>query len=143
VSDSPRPPGVAGDGARILLADDEDTFRCATAELLRRRGYACDGAADGGSAAALLAERRHDLLIVDIRMQGNRDLEVIAGLRRAGDSIPVVIVTGYPSLATAIKAVDLRVGAYLVKPVDFEDLLERVRLALAGGAPFLPARVTA
>jgi len=58
--------------------------------------------------------------------------------RRAGDSIPVVIVTGYPSLATAIKAVDLRVGAYLVKPVDFEDLLERVRLALAGGAPFLP-----
>jgi DNA-binding response OmpR family regulator len=143
VADSPRRPAGAGGGGRILLADDEETFRCATAELLRRRGYACDDAPDGGTAAALLAERRHDLLIVDIRMQGNRDLELIAGLRRAGDPIPVVIVTGYPSLVTAIKAVDLRVSAYLVKPVDFEDLLERVRLALAGGAPFLPARVTA
>ena len=104
-------------GARLLLADDEETFRNSISVLLRREGYECDVASSAGEAVERLTEDPYDLLITDLRMPGNTELEL---LKAAGGALPVIIVTAYPSVPTAIEAVRFAVVDYLVKPFDFE-----------------------
>jgi DNA-binding response OmpR family regulator len=116
---------------KILLADDEDTFLRSTADLLRREGYDCDCVPDSAGATRKLRENEYDLLIADIKMAGNSELELIRDLPNIAKGIPVILVTGYPFLGSAIESVRLRVEAYLVKPFDFRELLRHVRLAVA------------
>jgi len=117
---------------RILIADDEETFLFSTADLLRREGYHCDCAADAPTAAELLRRGVYDLLIADIKMPGNPKLELIHELPRIVEGLRVILVTGYPSLHSAIQSIQLPVAAYLVKPVDFPILLEEVGKAIRG-----------
>lgn len=118
------------DSPRILLADDEKTFLMATAESLRQEGYHCDTAPDAATAAAMLRSTHYDVLIADILMPGNPNLELIRQVARSIDGLPVIIVTGNPSLETAVDALDLPVWGYLRKPLDFDALLQRIRVAL-------------
>jgi response regulator RpfG family c-di-GMP phosphodiesterase len=113
----------------ILFVDDEETFLCSTVDLLRREGYACDGASGVSDARRLLDERPYDLVIADIKMPGNSDLEFIHQLSRQGEAQSIILVTGHPSIASAIQSVELPVIAYLVKPFDFSELLAKVRHA--------------
>ena len=68
------------DQGHILIADDEETFLHATAELLRQEGYTCDCVPDGASAAVWLRDGTYDVLIADIEMPGNQHLELIRDL---------------------------------------------------------------
>jgi len=117
--------------ARLLIADDEELFLISTADLLRGEGYAVDCAMDGREAARMLRETRYDLLISDIRMPGNPDLELIQDLPEPNRDLPVILMTGYPSAETAIRAVNHSVLAYLVKPMEFRDLLVQVQRGVA------------
>ena len=117
------------DSFRILFVDDEETFLCSTVDLLRREGYACDSASDVSDARRLLDERPYDLVIADIKMPGNSDLEFIRQLSRQGEAHSIILVTGHPSIASAIQSVELPVIAYLIKPFDFPELLAKVRHA--------------
>jgi DNA-binding response OmpR family regulator len=112
---------------RILFADDEETFLRSTCDLLRREGYACDSVPDAPTAMKMLREHEYDLLISDIKMPGNVELEFIQELPKIAEGMPVILVTGYPSIYTAIKSIQLPVVAYLPKPVDFNELLAQVR----------------
>lgn len=114
------------DLGHLLIADDEEIFLLSTADLLRQEGFSVDCARDAGEAARLLQERRYDVLISDIRMPGNPDLDLIKDIPEPNCGLPVILVTGYPSAPTAIQAINLSVVAYLVKPIDLEDLLARV-----------------
>jgi DNA-binding NarL/FixJ family response regulator len=114
----------------ILIADDEELFLHSTAALLRREGYACTCAPDAATVAALLREAPYDLLIADIKMPGNRNLELIRELPRIAEGLSVILVTGHPSLQSAIQSIQLPVVAYLVKPLDFEDLQAEVQSAI-------------
>lgn len=116
---------------RILIADDEELFLHSTADLLRQEGYQVDCAGDAVEAARLLEAQPYDLLISDIRMPGNPDLALVQDLPEANRGLPVILMTGYPSAQTAIRAVNLAVFAYLVKPMEFQDLLEQVGRAVA------------
>jgi DNA-binding NarL/FixJ family response regulator len=116
--------------ARLLLADDEETFRTSVAVLLRREGYLCDVASTAGEATKHLGENGYDLLITDLRMPGNMDLELLKAAAASGGMLPVIVVTAYPSVPTAIEALRCAVVDYLVKPFDFEELLRAVRRAL-------------
>jgi CheY-like chemotaxis protein len=115
---------------RILIADDEQTFLTATAQLLRNEGFECDCAEDAIQASAKLSEKTYDLLIADIKMPGNTNLEFIRHLSQTAPTLSIILVTGYPSQQTAIEAVGLPVTAYLVKPVDFAQLLQKTRAAV-------------
>jgi CheY-like chemotaxis protein len=115
------------DLGRILIADDEETFLMSTAELLRKEGYGCDCASDAVSAAKMLRSGKYDLLIADIKMPGNFELELIRDIPQLAEGLPVILVTGYPTLDTAIKSIQLQVVGYLTKPIDFENLLVQVR----------------
>ncbi|MCC6746112.1 MAG: response regulator [Deltaproteobacteria bacterium] len=115
---------------RILIADDEETFLLATADLLRREGYECVCAPDAFEASKVLKAEPFDLLIADIKMPGNPDLELIRQLPELYEGLQVILVTGYPSVRSAIEAIQLPVAAYLLKPVDFEELLAQAKLAV-------------
>lgn len=117
--------------SRILLVDDEELFLDATAEMLRQKGFACDVAMDAASATDLIQEHDYDAVIADIKMPGNSNLEFVRLLEEQASALPVVLVTGYPSLETAIESVNLDVIAYLVKPVDMGDLLAHVHEAVS------------
>lgn len=118
------------ESGRILLADDEETFLQSTADLLRREGYRCDCAPDAARAVRMLSDNEYDLLIADIKMPGNSQLEFIRDLPNIAENVPVILVTGYPLVNSAIESVKLRVEAYLVKPLDFDELLEHVHIAV-------------
>lgn len=113
----------------ILLADDEPVFLQATADLLRREGWECTTVQNGEDALAAAAAQQFDLLITDLEMPGNSDLALIRGIAEHHGGLPVIIITGYPSVRTAVAAIDLPVAAYLTKPVDFPLLLTKVRAA--------------
>jgi CheY-like chemotaxis protein len=117
--------------ARILIADDEELFLQSTADLLRQEGYQVDCARDGQEAARLLAGQAYDLLLSDIRMPGNPDLALVQDLPEPNRGLPVILMTGFPSAQTAIRALNLSVLAYLVKPMEFQDLLVQVRRGVA------------
>jgi DNA-binding NtrC family response regulator len=118
------------DQGRILFADDEATFLKATADLLRREGYAVDEVPDGPCALEAVGKERYDLLITDLEMPGNADLQLVRTIAERSGGLPVIILTGYPSVSSAVASIELPVAAYLTKPVAFDQLVEKVRGAV-------------
>jgi len=114
---------------RILIADDEETFRESTVAILADAGYACNAARDATEAERLL-ENGYDLLLADVRMPGNSQLEFLETVARRHPDLPVVVVTGYPSVGTVIESFRLSIVDYLIKPVDLDELKKAVERGL-------------
>ena len=116
---------------RILIADDEPTFLNSTAELLRREGFTVDTVDDAASALAAISAATYDLLITDLEMPGNADLDLVQQVAHLSGGLPIIIITGFPSVRSAVASIELPVAAYLVKPVHFPELLKRATSAVA------------
>jgi DNA-binding response OmpR family regulator len=116
---------------RILIADDEPTFLNSTAELLRREGFTVDTVEDATSALGAISAATYDLLITDLEMPGNADLDLVQQVAHLSGGLPIIIITGFPSVRSAVASIELPVAAYLVKPVHFPELLKRVTSAVA------------
>lgn len=116
---------MVAEAPRILLADDEETFRRSTARLLEQEGYQCDCAQDSQEASRILT-KEHGVLISDIRMPGNMQFEFLREVRSRFPLLPIVLVTGYPSVQTAVESLRLSFTDYLLKPVDWLDLRRAV-----------------
>jgi CheY-like chemotaxis protein len=127
---------------RLLLADDEPTFLNATADLLRGEGYECVTVRDGDAALKAAAAAPFDLLITDLEMQGNSDLQLVKKIAEQSGGLPMIILTGFPSVRSAVACIDLPVVAYLTKPVAFPELLERVSRAVERFRSFQAMRKT-
>ena len=115
---------------RILLADDEATFLNATADLFRAEGYECVTAQNGDRALAEAGASEFDLLITDLEMPGNSELQLVRRIAEGCGGLPVIILTGFPSVRSAVACIDLPVVAYLTKPVAFPELLHRAERAV-------------
>ena len=111
----------------LLIADDEEIFLLATADLLRLQGFTVACARSAPEARLLMAQQPFDVLISDIRMPGNAGLELLKDLPQPNTGLPVILVTGFPSMGTALEALGSSVMAYLLKPLEFKDLLAQVR----------------
>lgn len=107
----------------ILFVDDEDTFRQSTVELLEREGYRCDSAENSTKAEICLQMHEYDVVIADIMMQGNEHLQFTKTINEQHSKLPVILITGRPTLDTAIQSLQLSVIAYLLKPFEFSELL--------------------
>jgi two-component system response regulator HydG len=118
--------------ARILIADDEPLYLRTTAALLKKAGYECVTAADGATAMKILGTERVDLVLSDLNMPGNLKLELLREGRHQRPDVPVIVITGAPSLPTAIESVRLGIADYLLKPVKYGDLISAIRRALDG-----------
>jgi DNA-binding NtrC family response regulator len=115
----------------ILIADDEPLFLRTTAALLRKEGFDCTCADNGIDALKVLAKEQVDLVLSDLNMPGNIKLELLKEGRSHWPDIPLIVITGAPSLPSAIESVRLGITDYLLKPVKLEDLLSSIRRALA------------
>jgi CheY-like chemotaxis protein len=119
--------------ARVLLADDDEAFLSTTCELLRQEKFACDCAREGQDAIERLKATLYDVVIVDLEMPGNRDLELLRAIKSESAAPPVIVVTGHPSLPTAMDSLRLSVVDYVLKPLDWPRFFDRVRLAVVRG----------
>ena len=91
---------------RILLVDDEETFVAATSRLFENYGFNCDVAHDSAQAMAHLRAGAPDVVVADLMMPGNEDLEFVRAIseERAPLRPPVILVTGFPSLRSALRS---------------------------------------
>lgn len=121
---------MTGQPGTILIGDDDEGTLRSMAELLEHEGYTCQQANEAAKAAKLLAEQPFDLLIADIQMPGNRNLELIRWLAQRPQAPRIILITGHPTLESAIASVQLQVSAYLTKPLDPAQLLQEVRRAV-------------
>lgn len=113
---------------RILVADDDHAFVAVVQTILQRAGFHCTCVEDGHSASTRLREGGYDALVADIHMPGNELLQLLQTSRDCG--VPTVVVTGDPTLDTAIASI--RGGAidYVVKPFQPGTLLAGLERAL-------------
>lgn len=90
--------------------------------MLRRHGFECECVASAAEAAEQLRAHEFDALISDIHMPGNVALELIEAIPQLVSGLPVILLTGRPTVETAARSVRLAVSAYLTKPPDFDEL---------------------
>jgi excisionase family DNA binding protein len=129
---SPSRPAPAGPPprSRILVVDDEAAIRDLLAKTLALAEYDVDVAPDGRSALERLRTLPYDLLITDLKMPGVDGLTVIREGRRYRPDIPVIIITGFSTEASAIEAINLGVSGYLIKPFRVPKVLAAAAKAL-------------
>ncbi len=115
----------------VLLVDDEDYVRDSLATLLERRGFAVRTAASADRALADGAAEGADAVVADLRMPGLSGLDLLRELQARAPSLPVVLLTGHGTVASAVEC--MRAGAfdYLLKPADPEELEVVLGRALA------------
>ena len=106
----------------ILIVDDDLAHRTMLKTLLSGWGYAVAEADDGSAAIAQVRERPFDLILMDIRMVKVSGLEALAEIKAFNPAIPVVIMTAYASVETAVEALKKGAYDYLTKPLDFDEL---------------------
>ncbi len=114
----------------ILLADDEPLFGETTARFLRNQNFRVRYVADGKGAADALKEERFDVVIADLDMPGNRELELLTNCRKNYPAIPFLVVTGRPTIPSAIEGIRLGIHDYFLKPFELDDLVHSIRRAL-------------
>ena len=113
----------------IMVVDDEQAIRSLLSRILETEGYSVVGAADGGSALALLEEQEPDLAILDIMMPGLNGFQVL-DLIRQRSNIPVIMLTGMCEVTTLRDALALGADDYVRKPFGTRELLGRIRAKL-------------
>jgi two-component system response regulator HydG len=106
----------------ILVADDDLAHRTMLRTLLSGWGYAITEADDGGSAMEAVHHQPFDLILMDIRMIRVSGLEALTEIKAYNPAIPVVIMTAYASVETAVLALKKGAYDYLTKPLDFDEL---------------------
>lgn len=111
---------------RILIADDEPLYLRTTGQLLQKAGYECECVPDADAALEKLQNEKFDLILSDLNMPGNFKLELLRRGRAQWPHIPLIVITGVPSLPTAIESVRMGIADYLLKPVKYEELLASI-----------------
>lgn len=107
---------------KILYVDDDETSRLSLARLLEQDGFQVETAINGIDGRKVLEAREFDCLISDLNMEGNVNMEFIRAVSGVRPGLPIIILTGYPSADTAGTSDQIGVSAYLLKPVDYEEL---------------------
>jgi excisionase family DNA binding protein len=120
---------------RILVVDDEQAVRDLLVKTLTMADYEVDTAEDGAAALDRLKSSDYDLLITDLKMPGMDGLSVIRQARQQSMVLPIIVITGYSTEASAIEAINLGVSGYLTKPFRLPRILSVTARALGEPTP--------
>ncbi len=128
---------------RILVVEDEPKVGRALQEGLEAAGYEASVAPTGEEGFYRAQTETFDLVILDRLLPGRDGLLILASLRRAGVTTPVLVLTARDAVEDRVEGLDAGADDYLVKPFAFPELLARIRLALrrGGGAGAAPGRL--
>jgi DNA-binding NtrC family response regulator len=113
-------------GESILVVDDEERQREIYHDILQDEGYDAETAPSGEAALRLLAQNRFDLIITDLNLTGMTGIQLLSEILAQDPTVAVILITGYPSIQSAVEATRKGVYEYLEKPVDRDKLLEVV-----------------
>lgn len=115
---------------KILVVDDEQSHRTMLKAVLTKEGYDISEADDGISAIRTVEAEAFDLILMDIRMTDMDGIEAIGEIKKMSPSIPVVMMTAYASVKTAVEALKSGAYDYLTKPLDIDELKILIKKAL-------------
>ncbi len=115
---------------RLLLVEDDAMIGEGVRKGLRQDGFAVDWVQDGRGAELALANEVYDMLLLDLGLPKKDGLEILAELRRKGNTIPVLILTARDAVPDRVKGLDAGADDYLVKPFDLDELAARIRALL-------------
>jgi two-component system response regulator GlrR len=118
---------MTSEQAKILVIDDDESILKVLAQVLGERGYFVDTARTGSEAIDKSHKNFYNLALVDIRLPDMDGVDLLTGLKDSVPKMIKIIVTGYPSLENAVKAVNRGADGYLVKPLDMDKVLYMVR----------------
>lgn len=130
---------------RILVIDDEDNMRWVLKRALEKAGYEVFTASQGEDGLKEFARNQIDLVLLDLKMPGMDGLSVLRQLRQRSAQIPILLMTAYATVATAVEALKIGASDYVRKPFDLEALLTQISQACVQNAPeptVKPARPT-
>ncbi|UCH33727.1 MAG: sigma-54-dependent Fis family transcriptional regulator [Armatimonadota bacterium] len=116
--------------ARILVVDDEPNICQVLSAVLRKEGYEVEVSRDGEEALTLLEKTPVDLLITDVIMNNVSGVELLQRVQAASPQTPVVMMTAYGTIKSAVDAIKLGAFDYLAKPFDMDQMKSVVRKAL-------------
>ena len=135
----PKPPVLAGKedirmadehvNANVLLVDDEEDFIAALSRRLEARHLKVTAAHSGQDALALADRQDFDAIILDLAMPGMDGLETLKRIKQNHPEAEIIMLTGHGSIRTGIEAMKLGAEDFLEKPVDIQQLLERIKEA--------------
>jgi DNA-binding NtrC family response regulator len=115
---------------RILIVDDDEQIRKLLVEYFRNLGYEVRFATNGAEALGKLSQNDIDCIISDLIMPDMDGLELLKQVRAQDSKIPFLLVTGYPTIETAIEVMKQGAYDYIAKPLQLEDVRIKVERAL-------------
>ena len=115
---------------KILFVDDEKELISTICERMAMRNISATAALSGPEAIQRIRKVDYDVVVLDVKMPGMSGLETLRAIKKNKPHLPVIMMTGHGSIQDSQKA--LREGAsnYLMKPVEFDDLLEKINAAI-------------
>jgi len=119
---------------RILVVDDEEKMRRLLEMSLKNMGHEVVMAADGVEALACCDEAPFDLILTDLKMPRMDGLQLLKTLRERGEEVPVIVLTAFGTIETAVEAMKLGASDYIIRPFEMETVELAVTRALAMGA---------
>jgi two-component system OmpR family response regulator len=115
--------------ARVLIVDDEEAFANNISKLISKRGYEVKAVYNGQSAVEALDEFDFDVIILDLKMPGLDGLATLKIIKGKKPAVEVIILTGHGSWDSGVDGIQMGAFDFLMKPVRFDDLYEKVRQA--------------
>jgi DNA-binding NtrC family response regulator len=116
--------------ARILIVDDEEIIRDSLSFVLTKEGYTVETAENGGMALKKIQTESFDIIITDLEMPELKGIELLERVRLLSSQTFVLIITAYASIETAIAALRKGASDYIIKPLEFDDILFRINRLL-------------
>ena len=111
----------------ILVVDDDKSILRTFTRILQKNGYKIDTAETGKEAIEKADKNHYDLALVDIRLPDMDGTDLLAKIKKQLKNTIKIMITGFPSLESGVKALDEGADAYLVKPVKPEELLMLIK----------------
>src|ERR1700757_4157043 len=127
---------------RLLLVEDDARIARFVAKGLREQAYAVDVTANGDDALYEAAINTYDLVILDVMIPGRNGFEVCRELRRAGQRMPILMLTARDAVEDRVSGLDHGADDYLTKPFEFRELLARLRALLRRSGELRPEKIT-
>jgi len=115
---------------RVLVVDDKELMRDSVATTLTRAGMQAAVAADGATALKMIADQRPGAVITDLQMPNMTGLELLAEIKRIDEQLPVVLMTAYATVQTAVQAMKTGAFDYITKPFEGDQLVATVSRAV-------------
>jgi DNA-binding NtrC family response regulator len=114
----------------VLVVDDKEMMRDSVGSTLQRAGFRVVTACDGESAVAIISRKRPDAVVSDLKMPGMGGLGLLEKIREIDDELPLVLMTAYGAVDTAVKAIKNGAYDYITKPFEGDELLVAVKRAI-------------